>query len=123
MFNKNNRAELRKKTNVEIGTRIYQASEKRGKSVRDIVEYLSAIDNELSSSSYYKYQSGEVTFPYYLLVPLADYLNVSLDYLLRGTTNNSVTDEVTISSPVDKADIDTLHTVLSNLTASLEKHM
>lgn len=66
------------------------------KTQKDIAEYLGILQNQ-----YHRYESGKREIPYHLAIKLAEYYNVSLDYIAgltndkRGLTKSSLNEKET----------------------------
>lgn len=56
--------------------RLRDLREDSDKSQKEIAEYL-----EISQVQYHRYESGKREIPYHLVIKLADYYNVSVDYI------------------------------------------
>ena len=56
--------------------RLCDLREDSDKSQKEIAEYL-----EISQVQYHRYESGKREIPYHLVIKLADYYNVSVDYI------------------------------------------
>ena len=67
---------------MKMETRIRDLREDRDLKQRQVAEYLLC-----DQSLYSKYERGERVLPLEVVVKLADYYNVSVDYLLRRTND------------------------------------
>ena len=67
---------------MRMETRIRDLREDRDLKQRQVAEYLLC-----DQSLYSKYERGERVLPLEVVVKLADYYNVSVDYLLRRTND------------------------------------
>lgn len=65
--------------------RIKDLREDKDKLQKEIAEYLG-----ISQQYYSQYELGNYTMPVHLLIKLADYYNVSIDYILDRTDNKKV---------------------------------
>ena len=54
---------------------------------RNITQLKLAMDLNISQNSISRYETGEREADYTMLIKLADYFNVSIDYLLERTDN------------------------------------
>lgn len=55
------------------------------KTQKELAEYLN-----ITQTTYSKYELGKINIPVEVFVKLADYYNVSVDYLLGRTKNKSI---------------------------------
>lgn len=65
--------------------RNYAYEIKRDKKKRSITQLKLAMDLNISQNTISRYETGEREADYATLIRLADYFNVSLDYLLKRT--------------------------------------
>jgi transcriptional regulator with XRE-family HTH domain len=70
---------------MTFSERLVQLQQERGIDKKDIFTACN-----ISRVSYYRYESGDRTPTYEALLALADYFNVSIDYLVGRTDNPEI---------------------------------
>lgn len=67
--------------------RVKELREERGTKQSDLAKFL-----EITQPQYHLYESGKREIPFHVMIKLADYYHVSLDYLAERDSDNSTID-------------------------------
>ena len=79
------RAEVHKELNKDIGNRIQKLRLNKNFTQVDVIEKLNQkLEYDFGDKSLSKYENGDNTLPYDVLIALADIYNVDINYIVTG---------------------------------------
>ena len=102
---------------IEIGNRLKELRENN-----NIKQFQVADALHISQQNYSRYENGHVEFPLNMLVQLADYFDVSVDYLLGRSMTQIVFDVIKDHRILDHSVFDVLND-LNSLTTDQKKSL
>lgn len=104
----------------ELPNRLKNLRKKKGVTQEALAEYLS-----MDAKAYGKYEQGCVTPPIHIIINLADYYEVTTDYILMGkelSFNDKVTDLLnSIPNDIQSAVLDLISALIKVISAIAKK--